>query len=71
MPNIGSIDCYDGQENFKHYLERLDFYFSAKNIGLDYKSNDDTKKKLRLNGVKLHFLAIVDKKDIPIVKQSS
>ena len=34
MPNIGSIDCYDGQENFKHYLERLDFYFSANNIGL-------------------------------------
>ena len=43
MPNIGSIDY------FKHYLERLDLYFSANNIGLDYKSNDDTKKELRLN----------------------
>ena len=48
MPNIGSIDCYDGQDNFKHY-------FSANNIGLDYKSNDDTKKELRLNSVELHF----------------
>ena len=55
MPNIGSIDCYDGQDNFKPYLERLDFYFSASNIGIDYKSNDDTKKELRLNNVKLHF----------------
>ena len=45
MPNIGSIDCYDEQEHFKHYLERLDFYFYANNIGLDYKANDDTKKK--------------------------
>ena len=27
---------------FKHYLERLDFYFSAHNIGLDYKSADNT-----------------------------
>ena len=50
MPNIGSIDCYDGQENFKHYMERLYFYFSVNNIGLDYKSNDDTKKN-----EKLHF----------------
>ena len=55
MPYIGSIDCYDGQENFKYYLERLYFYFSANNIGLDYKSNDDTKKEMRLNSVKLHF----------------
>ena len=32
MPNIGSIDSYDGQENFKQYLQRLDFYFSANQI---------------------------------------
>ena len=57
MPNIGSIDCYDGQENFKHYLERLDFYFSANNIGLDYKS-----KELRLNSVKLFFLQLLVKR---------
>ena len=62
MPNIGSIDCYDGQENFKHYLERLDFYFSANNIGLDYKSNDDTKKRAALEQRKAAFLAIVGKK---------
>ena len=36
-------------------MERLYFYFSAKNIGLDYKSNDDTKKELRMNSEKLHF----------------
>ena len=44
MPNISSIDYYDGQDDFKHFMERLDFSFSAINIGLVYKSNDDAKK---------------------------
>ena len=59
MPNIGSIDCYDGQDNFKHYMERLDFCISANNIGLDYKSNDDTKTRVALEQQKAAFLAIV------------
>ena len=62
MPNIGSIDSYDGQENFKQYLQRLDFYFSANQIGLDYMSNDDTKKAAALEQRKAAFLAIVGKK---------
>ena len=61
MPNIGSIDSYDGQENFKQYLQRLDFYFSANQIGLDYMSNDDT-KAAALEQRKAAFLAIVGKK---------
>ena len=56
MPNIGSIDSYDGQENC------LDFYFSANQIGLDYMSNDDTKKAAALEQRKAAFLAIVGKK---------
>ena len=55
MQNIDSIDCYDGQENYKHDMERLDFYFSANNIGLDYKSNDNNNKKMRLNSITPHF----------------
>ena len=43
------IDCYDGQENFKHYMERIDLYFYANNIGLDYKLNDDTNKNCTIN----------------------
>ena len=62
MPNIGSIDCYGGQENFNHYLERFDFYFSANNIGLGYKSNDDTKKRAALDQRKAAFLEIVGKR---------
>lgn len=62
MPNVGSIDCYDGQENFKHYMERVDFYFSANGIGADYKSNDDAKKNAALEQRKNAFLAIVGKK---------
>ena len=64
MTNIGSID---GQENFKHYMERLDFYFAANIIGLNYKSNDDTKHRAALEQRKTAFLAIVGKKII--VKQ--
>ena len=68
MPDIGSIHCYDGQENFKHYLERLDFYFSPNNFGLDYKSNDDTKKRAALEQRKAAFLAIVGKKTYQLLK---
>ena len=43
-------------------MERHDFYFSANNIDLDYKSNDDTKKRVALEQCKAAFLAIVGKK---------
>ena len=65
MPNIGSIDSYDtlyGQENFKQYLQRFDFYFSANQIGLNYMSDDVTKKAAALEQRKAAFLAIVGKK---------
>ena len=59
---LDAIDCYDRQENSKHNMERLDFYFPANNIGLDYKSNNDTKKELHLNSVKLYFQQLLVKR---------
>ena len=38
MPTIGSIEPYDGVENFKQYMQRVNFYFTANNVGSEFAS---------------------------------
>ena len=60
MPTIGSIEPYDGVENFKQYMQRVNFYFTANNVGSEFASTDVTKRDLALAQRKAVLLTVVE-----------
>ena len=62
MPTIGSIEPYDGVENFKQYMQRVNFYFTANNVGSEFASTDVTKRDLALAQRKAVLLTVIGKK---------
>ena len=62
MPSIGSIDVYDGVENFKHYLKRIENYFIANDIGSGVNNTDATVRNAALAQRKAVFLTLIGKK---------
>ena len=70
MPTIGSIEPYDGVENFKQYMQRVNFYFTANNVGSEFASTDVTKRDLALAQRKAVLLTIIGKKTISHLDKS-
>ena len=62
MPTIGSIEPYDGVENFKLYMQRVNFYFTANNVDSEFASIDVTKIDLALAQRKAVLLTVIGKK---------
>ena len=67
MPTIGSIEPYDGVENFKQYMQRVNFYFTANNVGSEFASTDVTKRDLALAQRKAVLLTVIGKKTFHIL----
>ena len=67
MPTIGSIEPYDGVENFKQYMQRVNFYFTANNVGSEFASTDVTKTDLALAQRKAVLLTVIGKKTFHIL----